>query len=208
MKKTLLTILAIATILAITIIPASASSTASKTDDGNWELFVVTDPANTTDSIDVEDEDGTPIFSVTRFLSGDEYGMVDFYSEELEGYELNSLYLIMFGKFENNGEVTLYVENDKGLTPYLVDYDDEDNYLLVPEYESVQRDGHTFVKLTVAPDDFALFFGQEVAVESQPNSFVGSVFASEPVWGVILVALMLGCFAGGTAFGKKKNSAE
>ncbi|MDO5449039.1 MAG: hypothetical protein Q4F70_05465 [Clostridia bacterium] len=38
------------------------------------------------------------------------------------------------------------------------------------------------------------------------NSLTGSVFTSEPVWGVIIAALMLGCFAGGIVFDRKKNS--
>ncbi len=37
------------------------------------------------------------------------------------------------------------------------------------------------------------------------NTLTGSVFASEPIWSVIIVALMLGCFAGGMAYDKKKK---
>ena len=37
------------------------------------------------------------------------------------------------------------------------------------------------------------------------NSLVGTVFTSEPIWGVVIAALMLGCFAGGLAVGKKKK---
>ena len=37
------------------------------------------------------------------------------------------------------------------------------------------------------------------------NTLAGSVFTSEPIWSVIIVALMLGCFAGGMAYDKKKK---
>lgn len=37
------------------------------------------------------------------------------------------------------------------------------------------------------------------------NQTVGSVLASEPVWGVVIAALMLGCLAGGVAIGRKQK---
>ena len=37
------------------------------------------------------------------------------------------------------------------------------------------------------------------------NSLVGSVVTNGPVWGVVIATLMLGCFAGGLAIGKKKK---
>ena len=49
---------------------------------------------------------------------------------------------------------------------------------------------------------------QKVISLFSSNNFAGSVIASEPVWGVVIAALIVGAFAGGTVFGRNKNKKD
>ena len=49
---------------------------------------------------------------------------------------------------------------------------------------------------------------QKVISLFSSNKVAGSAIVSEPVWGVVIAALVVGAFAGGTAFGSKRNKKD
>ena len=94
-------------------------------------------------------------------------------------------------------------------------YDSDGNKLTL---DSVITKSSTYDAKWVAEEDvlpeltkYLLYLGfsqsriDQITSLLSSNSVAGTILASEPIWGVVLIALVFAGFAGGLAVGKKKK---
>ncbi len=233
MKKLLLTIFAFATILALTIIPASAATISQPItlDESGETWYQFVDNATNKTTYFKFEYDGAKIEEGTQVLiwgfdkdagSADEQLIAGIGSDSGKPLfeQLNKVFILGFlppSASEFDIPVKVYVQNDNVNKLFYLDaasaaeaegevhFYDFTNESKESDIKLTAPDGneYSFSTMTTNYETNYLFLSPNKP--SPPQEKSGSMFLSEPVWIVIIVALMAICFAGGTAFGVKKN---
>lgn len=236
MKKLLLTIFVLAAIVALTVVPASALTMSQPFEldksGETWYQFVDNTTKKTT--YFKFEYDGDRIEEGTQVILwgfDKEAGPMD--EELIAGIgsdsgkplfdQLNKVFLFSIlppGASELKTSVKVYIQNDGINKMFYVDTAGATQSEIddIHFYDFTKAAKFSDVKLTTPDGEEASFSMMAANYETNylflsPNNPVppqeksGSMFLSEPVWIVIIVALMAICFAGGTAFGIKKNKA-